>query len=348
MSAAIASRTSPVTVRPLSNACARHVTDLQTEMSVHGGKAEQTLTDDLLVITVAYCGHRGSVQELGDALTRDLTERETLLSAQERELIENHLVDEAGAQLGSRIVAAEQQVAGMNTQLENCATSTGMTLRLRWVPSPAAPTALREAMPVLRQTHQVWGPTQRDTLGELLQVEIERAREADEHGTWAGHLAQALDYRQWFTFVVERGVPEGWRRAAGPASGGERVLAATLPLFAAAASHYSSGRETSPRLGLLDEAFAGVDDRARQDCMGLLTAFDLDCVMTSEREWGCYPEVPGLSICHLIRREGIDAVLVSRWRWDGAVRTEAPDPPNSARQPAAVAASYEGGSRLFD
>jgi hypothetical protein len=70
----------------------------------------------------------------------------------------------------------------------------------------------------------------------------------------------------------------------------------------------------------LDEAFAGIDDEARASCMGLIREFDLDFVMTSEREWGCYAELPGLSICQLVRREGMDAVFVSRWTWDGRER----------------------------
>jgi hypothetical protein len=57
--------------------------------------------------------------------------------------------------------------------------------------------------------------------------------------------------------------------------------------------------------------------------MSLLTQFDLDFMMTSEREWGCYPEVPGLSILQLTRREGIDAVHLSRWQWDGRCREQA-------------------------
>lgn len=76
----------------------------------------------------------------------------------------------------------------------------------------------------------------------------------------------------------------------------------------------------APRLVLLDEAFAGIDDEARANCMALIREFDLDFVMTSEREWGCYPELPGLAICQLIRREGMDAVLVTRWTWDGRER----------------------------
>jgi hypothetical protein len=47
--------------------------------------------------------------------------------------------------------------------------------------------------------------------------------------------------------------------------------------------------------------------------------------MTSEREWGCYPELPGLAICQLIRREGMDAVLVTRWTWDGRERRKQGD-----------------------
>jgi hypothetical protein len=76
----------------------------------------------------------------------------------------------------------------------------------------------------------------------------------------------------------------------------------------------------------LDEAFAGVDDDSRAKCLGLLATFDMDVVMTSEREWGCYPSVPGLAICQLTRRDGIDAVLVTPWRWDGRERTRAERP----------------------
>ena len=115
------------------------------------------------------------------------------------------------------------------------------------------------------------------------------------------------------------------------------MLAASLPLFAAASSFYSSAANPhAPRLVMLDEAFAGVDDRARAKCLGLLAAFDLDVVMTSEREWGCYAEVPGLAIAQLSRIDGVAAVLVSRWEWDGAARMRiepAPEPPPASPPP---------------
>jgi hypothetical protein len=146
-------------------------------------------------------------------------------------------------------------------------------------------------------------------------------------GTLADQLGRALDYRRWHRFRVERWQDGSWRKLAGPASSGERALGLTVPLFAAVASFYThDGCKHAPRLMLLDEALAGIDDAARAHCMGLIRAFDLDFVITSEREWACYAELPGVSICQLQRKEGIDAVHVSRWTWDGLAKTRAPDP----------------------
>jgi hypothetical protein len=69
--------------------------------------------------------------------------------------------------------------------------------------------------------------------------------------------------------------------------------------------------------------------------MGLLRAFDLDFVMTSEQEWGCYATLPGVAIYHLSTRPGIDAVGVTRWVWNGRERALDTSPAPSVRAPAA-------------
>ncbi len=98
--------------------------------------------------------------------------------------------------------------------------------------------------------------------------------------------------------MVERQQEGAWRRldkrTYGTGSGGEKALALTLPLFAAAAAHDTSARSDAPRLVMLDEVFAGIDPTMRAQCMGVLAQFDLDVVMPSESEWGCYATVPGL------------------------------------------------------
>jgi len=51
--------------------------------------------------------------------------------------------------------------------------------------------------------------------------------------------------------------------------------------------------------------------------LGLLDSFDLDFVMTSEREWGCYPTLPKLAIYQMASRPEIQAVHLTRWVWNG-------------------------------
>jgi uncharacterized protein YPO0396 len=241
-----------------------------------------------------------------------------MLTAREQELIEEHLVNDVASHLQELISDAETQVAQMNAELAERPTSTGMRLRLRWEPSPDGPAGLPEARRrLLRQDTELWSPDDRAAVGTFLQRQIEAQRAASEDSTWQEHLRLALDYRGWHRFVIERFQDGKWRPATGPASGGERVLTVSLPLFAAASAHYRSAHQDAPRLVLLDEAFAGVDDDSRAKSLGLLANFDLDVVMTSEREWGFYATVPGIATHQLVRRDGIDAVHVTAWEWDG-------------------------------
>jgi hypothetical protein len=193
----------------------------------------------------------------------------------------------------------------------------------------------------------LWSPADREAVGDFLSRQIEAARAEDETATWAELLGRALDYRHWHRFLIDRQQDGHWRSATGPASGGERVLTVSVPLFAAASAHYRSAHPHAPRLIMLDEAFAGVDDSARGQFLGLLAAFDLDVAMTSEREWGFYPSVPGIATHQLVRRDGIDAVHVTTWEWDGSQahqvqHTVRDRMPAQARRPADDAAQLPG------
>jgi uncharacterized protein (TIGR02680 family) len=296
--------------------------ELADALSRYGHEATADLAEDRYVVAVAFQGQPRTPDELVGLLGEEIDHRERVLSAKERELLEEHLVNEVASHLQELIADAEDQVSQMNAELEERPTSTGMRLRFRWEPLPDGPPGLAEARRrLLRQASDAWSVEDRAAVSAFLQEQIAAERARDDSGTWLEHLTAALDYRAWHRFTIERWQDGRWRSAAGPASSGERVLTVTLPLFAAASAHYRSAQPAAPRLVLLDEAFAGVDDDARAKCMGLLATFDLDFVMTSEREWGCYPTVPGLAIHQLSRREGIDAVHVTCWEWDGRART---------------------------
>ena len=297
---------------------------LADAMARHGHSAGLTLSEGIIVIDVVFQGRSHDLPGLAEALAAEVEQRTTLLSAREREILENHLLNEVAGTLHELISAAEAEVRQMNDELESRPTSTGMKLRLIWQQARNAPEGLDRVRLKLRQTIDAWSAADRTLVGAFLQQRIAAEHADNPAAGWAEALTSALDYRGWHEFVIQRYQDGQWRPATGPASGGERALVVSVPLFAAASSHYkSAGNPHAPRLIALDEAFAGVDDDSRAKCLGLLATFDMDVVMTSEREWGCYPQVPGLGICQLARQDGVDAVLVTPWRWDGRERRRA-------------------------
>ncbi len=294
---------------------------LADAMARHGHGAGLTLRDGIMVVDVVFQGRSHDVPGLAAALGTETEQRTQLLSAREREILENHLLNEVAGTLHELLTAAETEVRQMNDELESRPTSTGMRLRLIWRQARDAPDGLDRVRNKLRQTIDAWSADDRAAVGAFLQQRIAAEHADNPAAGWTEALTAALDYRKWHEFVIQRLADGQWRPATGPASGGERALAASVPLFAAASAHYkSAGNPYAPRLIALDEAFAGVDDDSRAKCLGLLATFDMDVVMTSEREWGCYPQVPGLAICQLARHDGVDAVLVTPWQWDGRER----------------------------
>ena len=297
---------------------------LADAMARHGHSAGLTLSEGVIVVDVVFQGHSHDIPGLAAALGSEAEQRARLLSAREREILENHLLNEVAGTLHELITAAEAEVRAMNDELESRPTSTGMKLRLIWQQARDAPDGLDQVRHKLRQTIDAWSAADRTIVGSFLQQRIATEHAGNPAAGWAEALTAALDYRRWHEFVIQRYQDGQWRPATGPASGGERALVASVPLFAAASAYYkSAGNPHAPRLIALDEAFAGVDDDSRAKCLGLLATFDMDVVMTSEREWGCYPQVPGLAICQLARHDGVDAVLVTPWRWDGRERRPA-------------------------
>ena len=297
--------------------------ELQRALSALNAQASAQPNDFGFVVHLLWLNKPRRPDELGSLLQAEVAAQQGLLSAREQAVLENHLQSEIASQVQALMRGAAQRLAAINAELQLHPTSTGVRFRLLWQPLPegqGAPAGLHAARERLLQTSaQLWSADERRAFGALLQQRIQDERRQLDAGALQDQLARALDYRQWHQFRVERWQDGQWRRLSGPASSGERALGLTVPLFAAVATFYSAS-PLAPRLILLDEAFAGIDDAARAHCMALVREFDLDFVITSEREWACYPSLPGVAICQLQRREGIDAVHVSRWAWDGIAR----------------------------
>lgn len=307
-----------------------HFETLQTVLRSHGYMPEATIIDELFVVTVPFQSRSCTMTELRDAVLDEIAERQTILDARERDVLEKHLIKDVAEHLHNLLHNALKWVDEMNKEIHSRPMSTGMTLRFKWEPLGDGPQAFTEARNLLLRARGTWAPDERLAVGQFLHQQIKAVRAENDTGTWQEHLALALDYRRWHQFAVERKQEGVWKRLTkrthGTGSGGEKAIALTLPQFAAAAAHYSTADPRAPRLILLDEAFVGVDSDMRSKCMDLLTAFDLDFVMTSEREWACYPTVPAVAIYQLSARAGVDAVGVTRWVWNGKQRVRDDSP----------------------
>jgi uncharacterized protein (TIGR02680 family) len=313
----------------IQNEISRDYTELQRTLTVLHHQAQAEMNDVGLIVTVIYQNRAERPDLIEARVSKEIAQRKELLTLREREILENHLQAEVAAAVQRLLQESESHVIAINKELEKRPTSTGVKFRLVWQLLPEGSSGENagidaEQRRLFNTNADAWSPEERREIGAMLHSRItsERIRtDAEGGGSLLDILARALDYRRWHRFRVQRWQDGQWRPLSGPASSGERALGLTVPLFAAVSSFYSRGEYAdAPRLVLLDEAFAGIDDAARAHCMALIREFDLDFVMTSEREWGCYAELPGVSICQLQRREGIDAVYVSRWSWNGRAR----------------------------
>jgi uncharacterized protein (TIGR02680 family) len=303
------------------NKIAAHFQEISNALLAQYCRPAGVWSGDVFVATVTHNSRERTIEELRDWLNEEVATRQSLLQAREREILENHLIGEVSGHLHDLLHAGEELIRDMNAELEARPTSTGMKLRFVWKPREDGPAGLLEARQKLMRSTATWSAAERQLLGGFLQEQIHAERAEPDAATWQESLTNALDYRKWHYFGVERNQDGQWKpltkRTHGTGSGGEKAIALTLPQFAAAAAYYRSADPLAPRLILLDEAFAGIDTDMRSKCMGFLESFDLDFIMTSEREWACYSTLRGVAIYQLSTRPGIDAVCLTRWVWNG-------------------------------
>ncbi len=297
------------------------------EKSLPGGfDAALTEDDGVKLVHVADDRGRRPLAAMAAQVQEQAATARARLAEREREVLERFLLHELVDELRSRLADAGDLVTGANRALARVHTSHGKGVHLVWQLRDDAPDA---AVVVTRLVVDDLRSDQDDSaLRTALLALIDAERERDPGAGYDEHLRAALSYRDWFEFRVH--VTDTARPGSRPLltkklglSQGEQRVLSYLALFAAAASHYDALRRespTAPRLMLLDDAFAKVDERTHAELLGHLAELDLDYILTSERLWGCFPNVPSLEIYEAVRDPAVPGVALVHYRWDGSER----------------------------
>lgn len=279
--------------------------------------------EDVQVFTAVVNGVRVGAAELLRILREEAERSRQEITEQERELFDQTLTGDTRRHLADRIRQANELVDRMNSRLERVRTASKVAVRLVWQVAPDLPPGTKAARDLLLKDPVRLSDADREALHRFFRERIDQAKTDDSATSWEQQLTQVFDYTSWHQFVVkiDRSNGAGWqlltRKLHGALSGGEKAIVLHLPLFAVVAAHYQAVRE-APRIILLDEVFVGVDSSNRGQVFALLSALDLDLMLTSDHEWCTYAELSGIGIHQLITdSDGDEAVTTARFTWNG-------------------------------
>lgn len=282
---------------------------------------------DLLAVTGRDDAGEAAVVALAQRVRAAVERDRDLLTDREKQQFEQHVLGELGDAIRQCRRDAEELVTAMNDQLGHVTTSQGIRVKLDWKLRDDVPPEASAAVTLLAQPVGALIPEERAKLRDVLHRLIEASRAERPELSYGEHLAAALDYRTWSKFTIRYTRPETpghWERLhrRSALSQGEQKVLCYLPLFAAAAAHFTSlagAAPHAPRLVLLDDAFPKIDVRTHPLLFGLLVQLDLDFVITSERLWGDHPTVPSLAIYEALRDPSQRGIAQYEYRWDGRV-----------------------------
>lgn len=210
--------------------------------------------------------------------------------------------------LRDRLTELRRLTGRINDVLGRHPTGTTRTrLRIHLAPAAGATEAVLSA---LEGGDAILDPDVADRVRDFLRSRIEEARRHSETGAgeWRNLLAEALDYRRWFSVTLQKKTGDGghWTPLTSQnyahLSGGARVVMLMLPFVATLTALYES-MPTAPRPFWLDEAFDGLDTTNRGTVLGLLGEFDLDVLVVGPGRLLNSVSVPVAAIYQVIRAE---------------------------------------------
>ncbi|MDO4793366.1 MAG: SbcC/MukB-like Walker B domain-containing protein, partial [Filifactor alocis] len=277
---------------------------------------------------------RTDIFRVVSSLEITIEEQERYIRQEDRNLFEHILLDSTGRIIKGLINSAEKWTKKMNDVLQRQNNYRGLKLLIEWKPKTAEDereVGTRELVELLRRPSETLTDHDFERIVNHFRLKIEQAKidmEKDENvRSLHDVMKQILDYRRWFRFVIRyekdnQASKELSNHVFNRFSGGEKAISMYLPLFTAIYSRYEDGSKNAPYLVVLDEAFAGVDERNIAELFKAMEDLGFDYVLNSQSLWGDYETVKDLMIYQLIRERGSDIVVSREYRWNGRERRE--------------------------
>lgn len=277
-----------------------------------------------------YQGKKLNIYDLNNYLKNAVLESESYITAQERRLFEDILLNTVGRKIRNRIEASKEWVKKINEIMKTTQIDSNLSFELEWKSKTAFTEEeldTKELVRIFKIDAGELNDNDKSKLRTHFLSQIKKELEFNDkiNDSYANIIFKVLDYRNWFEFKLyyKRKASEKkelTNKIFSVLSGGERAKSMYVPLFAAVYAKLLNASETTLKLIALDEAFAGVDNNNIKEMFDILGQLNLDYILTSQSLWGDYETVKELSICELIKDEIHKAVGVRHYRWNGKVK----------------------------
>lgn len=279
------------------------------------------------VINFFYEGQKISLYRFKEMLSEEISMREAVLAENDRKLIEDILSGNVSHKINVQIYETKKWIEKTSENLQKLSNSMRLKFAIEWVPKKSSDKDelnTLELQRLLIKDRELLTEEDMKKLSNHFRNKLSVIREEikDSGGSYSEVIKEMLDYRKWFDFTIFFYKDGGAKKELTASifnkfSGGERAIAMYLPLLTAASAQYQKGREESPRIIALDEAFAGVDDKNIASVFEFIETLDFDYIMNSQNLWGTYDTVKRLKIVELIKNTEDNMIITNNFIWDG-------------------------------
>ncbi|MFC3803827.1 TIGR02680 family protein [Cohnella sp. GCM10012308] len=288
-------------------------------------------------ITLEYQGRRVSPSFAKTKLNEHDKTLAEVMAEKDREIYEDILINHIGETIKNKIRNAKEWVVRINTIMERTQNSSGLKFDVVWSPKKTDNEQELDTAELMRflEKDPIWlTNSDRARIAQHFRSKVYEAKRKSELSgtpTFMEDIKLALDYRDWYEFIIYYEKTGEKRKEMKKSnyntfSGGERAMAMYTPLLAAVDARLQNAHCEAPRIFALDEAFAGVDDNNIREAFKVIEMYDFDYTLNSQSLWGCYDEVPDLSIYVLNRMGNSNLVNSTSYSWNGIKKTRVEEP----------------------